>query len=178
MRLTFDSKQLSTLALAAVAALLLLAPPAFAGRGHGRGHGHGKYDRRIVFVPAPRAYYARPDFAPAPCEPRYVTYRPSRVLIVRPAPFVRIGGRVGAVDISAVFGPRRQYANYEYGCNFCDAHYATYRGYSNHVVGCSHRPADVRIQARAWGDGGYGDARYNASGYDDEDDGYDGYDGY
>jgi hypothetical protein len=121
------------------------------------------------------------------CAPRYVTYRPQRVVIVRPAPYVRIGGVFGSVGISAVFGPRRHYSSYDYGCNFCDAHFSSYGAYESHVQSCAYRPADVRIQCQNWDDQGYNDYRSSGDydeGYDqgyrsnDDDNGYRGNDGY
>jgi hypothetical protein len=162
MSLTTKLHRTTTIALAAAAALLTLAPAAFADHDHGHGRGNAWGHRRY------RAYYAQPVYAvppPAPCAPRYVVYRPQRVLVVRPAPYVRIGGHFGQVDISAIFGPRRSYATYDYGCNFCDAHFGSFEAYENHVEHCPYRPANVRIDVRAWGDGGAGDYR----GYDRND---------
>ena len=147
MRPIATTTRLATIALAAVAALITLAPAAFADHDHGRGHAWGRRDRQ---------YWAQPVFAAPPawtaCAPRYVVYRPQRVAIVRPAPYVRIGGRIGQVDVSAVFGPHANYTSYDYGCNFCDAHFSSFGAYEDHVEHCAYRPANVRIVVRSWDD--------------------------
>jgi len=136
-----STRTITTLALAV--GLLTLAPAAFA-RGHGRGHAYGH-----------RGYYR------VACAPRYVVYRPSRVLVVRPTPYVRVGTHIGPVDISAIFGPNRYASRYEYGCNFCDAHFRSFDGYENHVEQCDDRPSNVHLEVHAWGDNGYGQVAYD-----------------
>ncbi len=194
MYLRTTSSRFGLLALSTIAALSILATSASAG--HGRGNGWG--NRRGGHCrPSGRVVVREPVYAPtrvyAACAPRYVTYRPQRVVVVRPAPYVRVGGRFGSVDISAIFGQRRHYDAYEYGCNFCDAHFASYGAYERHVHSCSYRPANYRIQCRNWDDAGYDeyragrydDRRYgDGRGYDsndgryDDDRGYQGNDGY
>jgi hypothetical protein len=110
--------------------------------------------------------YGGPRFVA--CAPRFVSYRPNRIVIVRPAPYVRIGGVFGAVGISAILGPQRVYSDYDYGCNFCDAHFSSYGSYEDHVLNCPYRPADVQIQCRNWDDQGYNDYRSSR----DDDPGY------
>ncbi len=143
----------SLVALAIVAALSLPGTVAQADRGHGHGHGkhkhkHARYREVHVVSPA-RVVFAAPA--------RYVTYAEPRVVVVRPTPYVHVGARIGRVSIGAVFGPQPQYARYEYGCNFCDAHYSSFAAYDAHVHGCSHRPREVQIVARGWDDQGYGE---------------------
>lgn len=190
------SSRNGVLALTAIAVLSVFASAAFAGDGKRRGHKKYRHDRggdascsvqyrqsdRVYVRQPQRVAYARPAYEA--CAPRYVSYRPQGLVIVRPAPYVRVGGRIGSVDISAVFGSRRQYSNYDYGCNFCNAHYTSYSSYERHVQSCEYRPANVRIQSRRWDDAGYDD--YRRGGYRDRDygdrsnDGYDdrGYDDY
>jgi hypothetical protein len=169
----------------AVAACLVIASPAFAGHGNGNGHGHGrghsKKHKRYASYCAPRqhVYYEPVYVQPAPvvyraCAPRYVVYRPQHVAVVRPAPYVHVGARIGAVDISAVFGGGGGWSNYDYGCNFCEAHYSSYGGWENHVQSCRYRPANTRIECRRWDRDGYAqwrdsryDDRYDDRGYDD-----------
>jgi hypothetical protein len=146
-------------AIAALAALSIFATAADAGNGHGHGkrkknkHRQVRWEQRwekprhVVIRRPSRVYVAH--------APRYVTYRPQRVVVVRPEPFVRVGGRIGSVHIGAIFGPRRQYSHYDYGCNFCDARFESFSRYDSHVHGCSHRPRNVVIQARVWDDAGY-----------------------
>lgn len=148
----------------AAAALVTLAPAASAGHGNSCGRGRGYGQRRVTYVQP--GYYARPVYA----APRY-----QRVVVVRPTPYVRIGGRFGAVNIDAVFGPQRQYSSYQYGCNFCDSRFTTYEGYSNHVQSCPHRPSYCRVEARRWNIDGYDNTGYDNTGYDPGyDDGYGG----
>ena len=152
-----------------LAALSLCVTAASADSWHGRGHGHGKKNKRYVAyepVYRSRAVYVQPApvcVQPAPvyvqaapvyqaCAPRYVTYYPEQVAVVRPTPFVHIGAQLGAVSISALFGGHRQY---DYGCNFCDAHFSSYGAYENHVHNCAYRPSNVRIECRQWDDDGY-----------------------
>ena len=150
------TRTIPTLALAG--ALLTLAPAAFA-------HGHGHRGRYVAYCPPPVVYRE--------CAPRYVVYRPSRVLIVRPQPYVVrsgisgvIGGQFGPVSVSAVFGPHARYSSYQYGCNFCDARFSSFGGYENHVERCGYRPANVRLEVHAWGDDGYGDGQVAYDEYD------------
>ena len=94
----------TTLALAIAAALLTIAPAAFAHGGHhGRGHanGHRGY-YRAAYYPRPLVY-AAPVYAPDYYE--YTEYRPSSVVYVTPSPYVAIGTHIGRVNISAIFGP-------------------------------------------------------------------------
>ena len=174
-------------ALVAVSALSLSGTVAEAGNGHGHGKSRHKhkvkharyvsYDecgpREVVVVDRP-AYVVRQAPVYEACAPRYVSSYSPRVVVVRPAPYVSVGARIGSVDIAAVFGPRRQYAQYEYGCNFCEAHFSTFAAYDVHVHGCDYRPHDVRIQARVWDDEGYGEWRGRDDRYYEEDDRYDG----
>jgi hypothetical protein len=153
------TRTIPTLALAG--ALLTLAPAAFA-HGNGHGHAYGHRGRYVAWCPPP------PPVVYRECAPRYVVYRPSRVLIVRPQPYVVqsgisgvIGGQFGPVNISAVFGPHARYSSYRYGCNFCDANFVSFGAYENHVERCGYRPANVRIEAHAWGDDGYDDDDYD-----------------
>ena len=138
----------------------------------GRGRGHWKHQRvsyrtEVQCAPAPQVVYQpqpvyvqpapRVVYAPQPveyqaCAPRYVTYYPQRVMVVRPAPFVQVGAQFGAISIGAVFGGHRQY---DYGCNFCDAHFSSFGAYENHVQHCAYRPANTRIECRRWDDQGY-----------------------
>jgi hypothetical protein len=170
MHRTKTTSRLGLLAVTALTALSLLATGVDAGPGNGKGHGrgHGKHKnkgkhrvervrhekrwrepRRVAVVERRVHHVVR--------QPRYVTYRSPRVVVVRPTPYVRVGGRIGSVHIGAIFGPRRHYDRYEYGCNFCDSHFASYSSYDSHVHGCAYRPHGVTIQARAWDDGGYRD---------------------
>jgi hypothetical protein len=172
--------------VSAIAALSILATGAEAGNGHGKKKWKKHKSRHVyserwraprTVVVERRVVRSAPVYAA--CAPRYVSYRSPRVVVVRPAPYVRVGARIGAVDIAAIFGPRRQYSRYDYGCNFCDAHFASFATYERHVHGCDHRPRNVTIQARVWDDGGYDewcdghDGRYDdrwRGGYDDHDD--------
>jgi len=142
-------------------ALALCASAASADPGHGRGHGQWKHQRyREVYVqsapvyvqPAPVYVQAPPPVVYRECAPRYVTYYPQRVMVVRPTPFVRVGAQFGSVSISAVLGGHQRY---DYGCNFCDAHFSSYGAYENHVHNCAYRPANTRIECRQWDDQGY-----------------------
>jgi hypothetical protein len=154
MHHALTTKTTLAISLAATAATLMtLAPAAFADHGHGRGHayGHRRY-YPVACAPQP-VYYAAPA-----CAPRYVVYRPARVLVVRPAPYVQVGTRIGPVDISAIFGSHQRY---EYGCNFCDAHFSTFGAYEDHVEHCGYAPSNVHIQVQAWGDNGYGQVAYD-----------------
>jgi len=156
-----------------LAAGLVLASPAFAGHGNGHGRGHYKKCKRSYCAAPQQVYYAPQPvyYAPQPvvyqaCAPRYVVYEPQHVAVVRPTPFVHIGARIGAVDISAVFGGNGGgWSNYDYGCNFCDAHFASYGGWENHVHNCAYRPANTRIECRRWDRDGY--AQWRESRYDD-----------
>ena len=159
----------SSLALATAALLLTLAPEAFAKGGHGNGHGRGNaYGHRrgcdVAYAPycaAPRQVAYAPVYAAPPCAPRYVVYRPQRVLVVQPTPYIQVGTHIGPVDISAVFGPNRYASRYEYGCNFCDAHFSSFGAYENHVEHCGYAPSNVHIEVHAWGDNGYGQVAYD-----------------
>jgi len=166
-----------------LAAGLVLATPAIAGNGNGHGRGHYKKNKR-AYCAAPQQVYYEPQrvyYAPQPvyvqqapaCAPRYVVYQPQHVAVVRPAPFVHVGARIGAVDINAVFGNGGGWSNYDYGCNFCEAHFSSYGGWENHVQSCGYRPANTRIECRRWDRDGY--AQWRESRYDDrryEDDRY------
>ena len=159
--------------VAAVAACVLLAAPAFAGNGHGHGHGRYKHKKhkRVHAYYAPQPVYVQP--APVvyqACAPRYVVYRPQHVAVVRPAPYVHIGARIGAVDINAVLGGGQGWSDYDYGCNFCEAHYSSYGGWENHVRACDYRPANTRIECRRWDRDGYAEWRSRDSRYDRYDD--------
>lgn len=158
-------------ALVAVSALSLAGTAAEAGNGHGHGkwkhkHKHKKvkhvryerYEPREVVVVERPVYVRRAPVYQA-CAPRYVQYVSPRYAVVRPTPYVQVGARIGSVDISAVFGPERRYRSYEYGCNFCSAHFSSFRSYDRHVHGCGHRPRGVEIVARAWDHDGYGEWR-------------------
>lgn len=188
------SSRFGLVALSALAALSILATSADAGNGRGyKKHKHRGHDcsdvcyverwrepRHVVVARPARRVYAAPVYAA--CAPRYVSYRSPRAIVVRPAPYVRVGARIGSVDIGAVFGGRSQYSNYEYGCNFCESRYSSFSAYDSHVQSCSYRPRNVQIQARVWDDAGYGewegrdassqDRRYSDSRYE-EDDRYD-----
>ena len=172
----------------AVAACLVIASPAFAGNGngHGRGHGRGHAKKHHACAPRQQVYYQpqRVYYAPQPvyvqpapvvyqaCAPRYVVYRPQHVAVVRPTPYVHIGARIGAVDINAVFGGDQGWSDYDYGCNFCEAHFSSYGGWENHVHDCAYRPANTRIECRRWDRDGYaewrGQSRYDNRRYEDE----------
>jgi len=157
-------------ALVAVSALSLSGTVAEAGNGHGHGkhknkhkNKHARYvryeePRQVVVVERPvHVVHHAPVYTS--CEPRYVSYYSPRAVVVRPAPYVQVGARIGSVDIAAVFGSRPRYVDYDYGCNFCEAHFNTYQAYDVHVHGCDYRPRDVQIQARMWDDQGYGEWR-------------------
>ena len=157
-------------ALVAVSALSLSGTVAEAGNGHGHGrhknkhkNKHARYvryeeSRQVVVVERPvHVVHHAPVYTA--CEPRYVSYYSPRAVVVRPAPYVQVGARIGSVDIAAVFGSRPRYVDYDYGCNFCEAHFNTYQAYDVHVHGCDYRPRDVQIQARMWDDQGYGEWR-------------------
>jgi hypothetical protein len=167
------------------------------GRGHKKGYGHGKsrggsytvryrqpervyvHPTRVsvryrqpqrVYVRQPqRVYVQRPQVVRyEACAPRYVTYRPQHVILVRPAPYVRVGAHIGSIDISAIFGPKRRYSSYDYGCNFCEAHFTSYGGYESHVRSCDHRPQGSRIECEDWDESGYDEYRRGGHGrYDD-----------
>ena len=87
-----------------------------------------------------------------------------------------------------IFGPKRRYSHYDYGCNFCDAHFTSYGSYESHVQGCDHRPSGSRIQCEDWDESGYdeycrrdGDRyeeRDRGDYYDNDDRDYRGNDGY
>jgi len=155
----------SLVALSIVAALSLSGTVAQADRGHG--HGHGKHKQRwrstrvVEVVREPvvveRVRYVEPVRYVAPV--RYVTYASPRVVVVRPTPYVHVGAQIGRVTIGAVFGPRATYADYDYGCNFCDARFNTFPAYDAHVHGCGYRPQNVQIVARGWDDQGYAEWR-------------------
>jgi len=147
-----------------LAALSVCVTAASADSWHGKGRGK-KHKRYVAYYPQQVVYRSRPVYVqpapvyvqPAPvvyraCAPRYVTYYPEQVAVVRPTPFVRVGAQIGAVSISALFGGHRQY---DYGCNFCDAHFSSYGAYENHVHNCAYRPSNVRIECRQWDDDGY-----------------------
>lgn len=159
--------RLGLIAITALATVSILATGADAGNGNGRkkwknrGYSNGvRYEQRwreprAVVVSRPvRVVGAAPVYAA--CAPRYVSYRSPRVMVVRPAPYVQVGARIGSVNIAAIFGGRR-HANYDYGCNFCDAHFNSFDAYDSHVHSCAHRPRNVRIDARVWDDAGYGE---------------------
>jgi hypothetical protein len=167
MHLRIATPRLGLIALTAVAVLSILATGADAGNGHGRrkwkhrrSYDGVRYEQRwreprAVVVSRPvRVVHAAPVYAA--CPPRYVSYRSPRVVVVRPAPYVRVGARIGSVHIGAIFGGRR-HADYDYGCNFCDARFNAFSAYDSHVHGCAHRPRNVRIEARVWDDAGYGE---------------------
>jgi hypothetical protein len=142
------------------------------GGGYYGGGGYYRQPQRVYVRSAPRVIYAQPAYTA--CAPRYVTYRPRQVVLVRPAPYVRVGVRVGCVDIGAIFGPHRRYSNYDYGCNFCDAHFSSYGAYESHVQSCQYRPSNCRIQCEDWDNAGYDDYRAscergNATRYDERD---------
>src|SRR5262245_43571638 len=111
----------------ALAALALGTTAAYAGHGNGNAYGRYKHQRyrayyvpqQVYYAPAP-VYYAPPPPVYQACAPRYVTYYPQRVAVVYPTPYVQIGAHFGAVSISALFGG---HGNYQYGCNFCNAHF-------------------------------------------------------
>jgi hypothetical protein len=164
----------SALALAATFSFVS-ALPAAADPKHGRGYKKHRHGRGVVVVEAPRyrRVYAAPVF-----RPRYVTYQPNRVLVVQPAPYVAVNGRIGPVDISAVFGPRATYHAAYYGCNFCDARFSSYGSYRSHVLACGYRPANVNVIVHPWDDGRYAQGPGDDCGnghvaYDGYDDGYD-----
>ena len=95
--------------LALVAAVsLFIVQPADADPKHGKGWKKHKRGHQVVVVQrAPRYRAVHRHVVAAPVyHQRYVTYRPNRVVVVQPTPYVAIGGRIGPVDISAVFGPR------------------------------------------------------------------------
>jgi hypothetical protein len=160
-----------------------------------RGGHYGGGSRVTVRYRQPqRVYVQRPHVVRyEACAPRYVTYRPQRVILVRPAPYVRVGAHIGSIDISAIFGPKRRYSHYDYGCNFCEAHFTSYGGYEGHVRSCEHRPHGSRIECEDWDESGYDEYRRGDHGryddryeerdrgdYDDryDDRGYRGNDGY
>lgn len=144
-----------------IAALSLSVTAASAGHGNGHAYGHYKHQRYVEYVPQPVYVQPAPVYVqPAPaanvvyraCAPRYVTYYPQQVMVVRPTPFVQVGARFGSISIGAVFGGHQRY---DYGCNFCDAHFSSYGAYENHVQNCAYRPDNVRIECRRWDDQGY-----------------------
>lgn len=112
-------------------------------------HWHGRNACRVVHRPVVHRPYVR-RVAYAACAPRYVHYQPRHVVVVRPTPFVTVAGRIGPVDVSAVFGPQARYDTYAYGCNFCDAHYGSWNAWQSHVSGCDHRPQDVQVVYEHW----------------------------
>lgn len=177
MHRTKTTSRIGLLAVTALTVLSLIATAAAADPGNSRGRGHGKNKKSKHRVERVRVRHDdrvrvrtterwRSSRRPVVVErrvhhvvrqPRYVSYRAPRVIVVRPTPYVRVGGRIGSVHIGAIFGPRRHYDRYEYGCNFCDSHFGSYASYDSHVHGCAYRPHGVTIQARAWDDGGYRD---------------------
>ena len=185
MHLRIASSRPGLVLISAIAALAILATGADAGYGHGhkkkkhRRYSHDvRYEQRwreprhVVVSRPVRVVRAQPVYAA--CPPRYVAYRSPRVVVVRPAPYVRVGARIGSVNIGAIFGPRRQYRDYEYGCNFCEARFASFNSYDSHVHSCDHRPRNVHIQAEVWDEGGYRewcdhDRVYGRGEYDDDD---------
>jgi hypothetical protein len=145
----------SLVALSIVAALTLSGTVAEAGRGHGNGHKKHKHKARYR---TERVVYVERHAPVVIAQPvRYVSYVEPRVVVVRPTPYVHVGARIGRVSIGAVFGPRATYSDYDYGCNFCDAHYNTFASYDAHVHNCGYRPQNVQIVARGWDDQGYGE---------------------
>jgi hypothetical protein len=104
------------------------------------------------------------------------------VIVVRPAPYARVGVNFGRISISALLGGHRHWNDCDYGCNFCDAHFSSYGSYEAHVRSCEYRPRDCQIQCRQWDNAGYDewsdrgdgqcspdDAYSNDSRYDDDD---------
>ncbi|MGH7726411.1 MAG: hypothetical protein ACREOU_13370 [Candidatus Eiseniibacteriota bacterium] len=122
------------------------------------GHRYNDVAYRVVHRPVVRTVYRPVVYTE--WQPRYVAYRPQRVVVVRPAPIVTVAGRIGGVNISAVFGPRATYDTYAYGCNFCDAHYGSWGDWRNHVAGCGHRPDDVQIVYERWSDNNWDDPEF------------------
>ena len=161
----------------ALVASLAVPSPASADPPEGRGYrGHGRARVEFRAEASYRPSYYRPVYRrPAYVRPayRYVVYRPHRVLIVRPAPLVRIGARIGRVNVSAIFGSHARYDSYLYGCNFCDARFDSYDAYARHVRSCEDRPADVRVVLERWTPSNCDDPEWCADPGDGYDNGYD-----
>ena len=92
-------------------------------------HGHrGRFHRarRIYIEP----YYNR----------HFVYVRPVRL-------YFSAAARIGPVDIHVQpYGHR----DFLYGCNFCDARFEGFRGYSRHLYRCDARPHGYEVRARDW----------------------------
>jgi hypothetical protein len=100
--------------------------------------------------------YSRPEFIYAR---RIVRVRPVRL-------FVDASIVIGGVQIRGVY---HDHADYEYGCNFCDARFDDYAGYHAHVMECPHRPSGYRIECDDWGSG---TGSWDDEGWRDDDSGY------
>lgn len=80
-------------------------------------------------------------------------YYNRHIVYVRPVRFYFCAdARVGPLNIHV--DPYR-YDDFLYGCNFCDARFDTYDGYSAHLSHCDARPDGYDVRARDWEDDDY-----------------------
>ena len=113
----------------------------------GRGHAYsrpwqgGPVCRDVVMIRrGPRGHYFRARRVYV--EPYYNRH----IVYVRPVRFyLSADAHIGLLDIHV-----EPYGNDEvlYGCNFCDARFGTYGGYSTHLFHCDARPDGYEVCAR------------------------------
>lgn len=114
-----------------------------AGRRHAR-FVRPRYERDIVVLrdgPRGRRFRAHRVWV----RPLYIERQ--HLCVIRPVRY--FGG------VSATIGGLRLHARFHdhdgwYGCNFCDARFADYRGYHRHVLRCDDRPHGYRFEVRDW----------------------------
>jgi hypothetical protein len=109
---------------------------------------------RFTVVRAPRRVIVRPVLADAFVirGPRYVVVRPIPVWVhrpYRPTAAARISARLGRVIFAVTMADRSPH----HGCNFCDAHFASYWAWEAHVTGCARWRGPTRVIAVPWDEG-------------------------
>ncbi|HET7904079.1 MAG TPA: hypothetical protein VFM17_05920 [Candidatus Eisenbacteria bacterium] len=115
-------------------------------RGQHRGwrNGRPRFQRDVVVIRDGRG----PRFRAHRVYVRPVFFESQHLCVVRPVRyFVGASAAIGGVRLHARF-----HDDVRYGCNFCDARFADYRGYRRHVVRCDDRPHGYRFEVRDWED--------------------------
>ena len=122
-------------------------------RGNDRGNHNGWYNRNPRFrrdVVVIRDGYRGRSYRAQRVYVRPVYFQRRHLVVVRPVRyFVGADFTIGGVRIGARFHDRDRYV---YGCNFCDARFATYGAYERHVHMCPDMPRGYRVDVSDWDD--------------------------
>lgn len=121
-------------------------------RGNDRGNHNGwrngpRFRRDVVVI---RDGYRGRSYRAHRVYVRPVYFQRRHLVVVRPVRyFVGADFMIGGVRIGARV---HDHDRYVYGCNFCDARFATYNGYERHIHQCPDMPRGYRVDVSDWDD--------------------------